>query len=678
MNDTFSSDALSAAPARVGVDTGGTFTDVIAVRAGRLSSHKLPSTPQAFASAVVEGARAVSGNAAFDLMHSTTVATNALLEGKGAKTALVTTAGFRDALEIGRQNRPHLYDWMPRRVPPLVPRSLRFELPERVAADGSVIVPPDLSPLPEIICAMKCADVVSVAVVFLFSFLRPEHEARVGEALEAAGFSVSLSHRVLPEFREYERMSTTVVNAYVCPAMTGYLRRLAPLAREAGARGLRVVQSNGGCLTPERASAEAVHTLLSGPAAGILGACRVAREPNLITFDMGGTSTDVALVRGEPVVSTELTLGGFPVGVPMVDVHTVGAGGGSIAAVDPGGALTVGPESAGARPGPACYGASDLPTVTDAHLVLGHLRPETFLDGRMTLHTERAHRALEALGRAAGGRTPGEIARDILRVVNANMEAAIREISVMRGHDPTEFTLVGFGGAGGLHVFDLAESLNMRRVLVPCHPGVLSALGAVATPLVHETSRTVMTAWTSETPAALQAVFAGLKADLAGRFRADGETEAEPRWEARVDARYLGQSHELSIPVQPEALGNLPEHFHEAHRRRYGHADPSEPLEMVTLRLRGVLPPPELNLPPLPERKPGDPDPGIAPGLVRREHLRAGDTVEGPALVVEAYATLRVPGGWAVKPDAIGNLVGSRQDSIRNARCRCRSGAGRR
>lgn len=661
MKNSIPSVSVDKGGAQVGVDTGGTFTDIIALRGGRLFCHKVPSTPQAFESAVVEGALSVCGNAGFDLMHSTTVATNALLEGKGAKTALVTTAGFRDALEIGRQNRPHLYDWTPRRVPPLVPRSLRFELHERVAADGSVVVPLDLTPLAEMIGVMKREGVESVAVVFLFSFLHPEHEFRVGEALEAEGFSVSLSHRILPEFREYERMSTAVVNAYVCPAMTRYLKRLEPKARDGGAHGLHVVQSNGGCLTVERASSEAVHTLLSGPAAGILGARLVARETNLITFDMGGTSTDVALIRGEPIVSTELTLGGFPVGVPMVDVHTVGAGGGSIATVDPGGALTVGPESAGARPGPACYGESELPTVSDAHVVLGHLRPETFLDGRMTLHADRSHRALEALGREAGGRAPDEIARDILRVVNANMEAAIREISVMRGHDPTEFTLVGFGGAGGLHVFDLAEALDIPRVMVPCYPGVLSALGAIATPRVHETSRTVMISWNFDAAEFLQAVFAELKTEVTGRFHADGEKDVDLCWEARVDVRYLGQSHELPVPVRPETLEELPNHFHEAHRLRFGHADPSETIEVVTLRLRGVLPRPEPGLPPLQKRGENDPNPWTAPGLVRREHLRAGDAVEGPALVVEAYATLRVPKGWIVRPDAIGNLVGRRK-----------------
>ena len=657
--------AMAGARLRVGVDTGGTFTDVLALQDGVLRAYKLSSTPGKFEEAVLEGAGEVTRGEAFELVHSTTVATNALLERKGAKTALITTGGFKDVLAIARQARPALYDLMPRPVAPLVPRELRFELPERVGADGSILVPLDLDPLDDIIATLRREGVASVAVLFLFSFLAPEHECRVGEMLAAAGFSVSLSHQVLPEFREVERGSTTVVNAYVRPVMEDYLTKVSKGAGRLGAERLRIVQSNGGCLTPERAGAEAVQTLLSGPAAGVMGACTAARaggrDLNLITFDMGGTSTDVALIRGEPVVTTEQTLGGFPVGVPMVDAHTVGAGGGSIASVDAGGALTVGPESAGAYPGPACYGNAGDPTVTDAHVVLGHLRPEAFLQGRMPLDVERSRSALAKLGAQMGGLDAEAAARDVLRLVNINMEAAIRVISVRRGHDPVDFTLVGFGGAGGLHVFALAEALKMNRVLVPCHPGVLSALGAVAMPMRQETSQTVMRAWTPGEEAELQGILEGLKDDLLDRFAGDGVDAEALTFQPMLEMRYRGQSHELCVNLASASLAEAVGAFHKLHRKRYGHADPAEPVEVVTVRLRGQAPNPEVFLPELAERRTGDLPPEISPGVVRRERLRRGDVVEGPALIQEDFSTVLVPEGWRVFPDRVGNLTGERE-----------------
>ncbi len=647
---------------RVGVDTGGTFTDVLALDEGVLRSYKLSSTPGSYEKAVLEGVQNVTRGESFAFLHSTTVATNALLERKGAKTALITTAGFKDVLEIGRQARPRLYDLMPRLVQPLVQRELRFELPERVGADGTILMPLDLAPLEGIISALRREKVSSVAVLFLFSFLMPEHERRVGEVLEAAGFPVSLSHRVLPEFREVERGSTTVVNAYVRPVMEAYLSKLEAHASTLGAKSLRIVQSNGGCLSPKRAGEEAVRTLLSGPAAGVLGACTAARaggqELNLITFDMGGTSTDVALIRNEPVVSTEQVLGGFPVGVPMVDMHTVGAGGGSISAVDSGGALGVGPESAGAYPGPACYGNAAHPTVTDAHVVLGNLRPEAFLQGRIRLDAERSRSALAKLGEQMGNLDAEAAARGVLRLVNTHMEAAIRVISVQRGYDPIDFTLVGFGGAGGLHVFALAEALNMKRVLVPCLPGVLSALGAVATPMRHETSQTVMRPWTADSAALIQADLAALKKDLVERFAGDGIDASALSFVPMLEMRYRGQSHELCVPMEygklPEAAGA----FHELHRTRYGHADPDEPVEVVTLRLRGQAPSPEIELPLLAEREGEGTPMEISPGVLRRRDLLKGDVVEGPVLILGDFSTILVPSGWQVRPDRVGNLVG--------------------
>jgi N-methylhydantoinase A len=646
---------------QIGVDTGGTFTDVVALKDGQLSTYKLSSTPGRFEAAVLEGYASLAGGAAADLIHSTTVATNALLERKGARTALITSAGFRDVLEIGRQNRPHLYDLFPARPPGLVPEGLRFELPERLASDGTVLTPLDLSPLPEIVRILRKEKIESVAVLFLFSFLRPDHEEAVGSALEAEGFEVSLSHRILPEFREVERGSTTLVNAYVRPVMGRYLSKVS----EGLPGSLHVVQSNRGCLTPDRAAQEAVHTLLSGPAAGVVGAMTVAKagkqDVNLITFDMGGTSTDVALIQGEPVISTQHSLGGFPVGVPMVDVHTVGAGGGSIASVDAGGALRVGPESAGADPGPACYGKGDRPTVTDAHVVLGHLRPEFFLQGRMRLYPERAREALSELGQAMGGLSAEEAAQGVLRLANLHMESAIRVISVQRGHDPKEFILVGFGGAGGLHSFSLAEALEMNRVMIPAHPGVLSALGCVAMPMSQETGQTLMWLWDDRTPERLEECLGKMRQELNQRFEQDGIGTRDLTFAVTLAMRYAGQSHELDIACLGPVADAL-EAFHAAHLERYGHSAPGEAVELVTVRLRAEAPAPELRLPELPERS--EEEAASAPGgaVVPRAAIRKGDVLKGPMIIVEGFSTHLIPAGWTVVPDTVGNLIGIRKE----------------
>jgi N-methylhydantoinase A len=656
---------------RVGVDTGGTFTDILVLGEEGLVPFKIPSTPESYERAVLEGAAFAGGNQKFDLIHSTTVATNALLERKGAITALVTTRGFRDVLEIGRQNRLELYNLVPGRTEPLVPRDRRFEINERVDARGHVLSPLDESAFPALVAGLRACGAESVAVVFLFSFLFPEHERRVGAVLRDAGFTVSLSHEILPEFREYERGSTTVANAYVRPALEAYLHRLR--AGATGAASLRIVQSNGGCLTPERAGAEAVHTLLSGPAAGISGvlaAARAGREdpaipPRLITFDMGGTSTDVALVDGDIGVSTELCLAGFPIGVPMVDVHTIGAGGGSVASLDTGGALRVGPESAGASPGPACYGSFQGATVTDANVVLGRILPRFFLGGRMALDIDRSHAALARLGEGMDGMDAPAAAREVIRLANAAMESAIRVISVQRGHDPRDFTLVGFGGAGGLHVFALAESLDMERVLVPRHPGVLSALGAAAMAHRQETSRTLMAVWDGPTATSLPSLLGEMRQTLLERFAADGLSAGQLRYSHHADLRYQGQSFELSVPVDPTRVDGLPACFHDAHARRYGHADPASPIEVVTVRVVATQPGPAVDFPRLAPRRAADPDPriGYAPAvgpIWDRTLLRAGDRIHGPALVVEDYATHLLPEGWILDVDRVGNLLGTR------------------
>ena len=389
----------------IGIDTGGTFTDVVCFSEGEMRTYKLPSTPHDFAEAVLAGALAVNGGAVFTLVHSTTVATNALLERKGAKTALITTAGFRDVLEIGRQARSDLYNLKEQPAQPLVPRKWRREVAERVSADGEVIGTLDPAEIETVIAQLVKAGVESLAVCLLFSFLHPAHERKIRAAAKKQGLAVSISSDVLPEFREYERTATTVANAYVSPVMKDYLGRLQKQVRKSGGQDLRIVQQNGGCMTPKAAGEHAVSTLLSGPAAGVIGAMHIAEqafptEPvKLITFDMGGTSTDVALIDGQPQLTNEARIGETPIGVSMMDIHTVGAGGGSIAYADFAGGLHVGPESAGASPGPACYGKGEKPTVTDANLWLERLQPEHFLDGRFALDRSRSTKAIGALAK---------------------------------------------------------------------------------------------------------------------------------------------------------------------------------------------------------------------------------------------------------------------------------------
>ena len=647
---------------RVGVDTGGTFTDVIALTEGRLHSWKLPSTPEAYEQAVLAGAEAVCEGEAAQLIHSSTVATNALLEKKGARVALLTTAGFRDVLEIGRQNRPDLYALCPSRPAPLVPRERRFEILERVGSEGQVICPLDESAFPELLKALEAQRVEAVAVVFLFSFLYPAHERRVGEWLRDRGYSVSLSHEVLPEFREYERSSTTAINAYVQPAMTRYLDRLQAKAFSQNLHDIKIMQSNGGTLSPARAGAFAVNTLLSGPAAGLRGALKVAAAsdllPNqrLITFDMGGTSTDVALLDGGMTLATSLLIEGYPVGVPMVDVHTVGAGGGSVSSVDSGGALQVGPASAGAWPGPAAYGAGGPATVTDAHVVLGNLRPENFLQGRMALDREASGRVLSELGCLMGGVSAAEAAEGVLRLVNLHMENAIRVISVQRGYHPGDFSLIGFGGAGGLHVFSLAEALQIPRVVVPCHPGVLSALGAALSPLREEVSCTLMRRWHPDNVPALRQRIIQLQEALLARMPNDVNVS----FGLRLDMRYAGQSHELSVQVAFDELANAKQRFHELHETRYGHAETAAPVELVTLRVEAEGPEPVCDLPALPRRLDTDPDPQIGERIYERGLIRRGDRIKGPALIVEDFHTVLLPKGWRVCADRVGNLIGTR------------------
>ena len=645
----------------VGVDVGGTFIDFVALdQGGRLRTHKQLSDPADIGAAFLAGMERIAPHGVRTVVHGTTVATNALLERRGARTALVTTAGFGDVLEIGRQDRPQLYSLSPIRSPPLVPRDLRFEVEERIGAGGSVIAPLDQRSVAEMADRLAKAGVESIAVSLLFSFLHPDHERRVAEAVSRAvpGAFVSASHEVVPEFREYERTATTALNAYVSPLLRRYLARTEAAARQRfGVSRLEVMQSNGGVLEAEDAGRLGARLILSGPAAGVVGAFDAARQAGIdriISFDMGGTSTDVALCDREIPTTTESVIGGVPIRLPMIDVHTVGAGGGSIARVDSGGALQVGPQSAGSDPGPACYGRGTLPTVTDAQALAGRLDAESFLGGGFALDLERSAEALGGLAASLGVEFREAVA-GVLRVVNAAMERATRIVSVERGHDPREFTLVAFGGAGPLHACELASALRMRRVLIPPFPGVTSAFGMAAADRVRDFSRTVMV------PLGDVAALESLWADLEARAR-----RALPGGEfsRTADCRYRGQGYELEVDADPaSAIG---ERFHEAHRRRYGYADPARTIELVNVRLtareRGHSPG-STPRPPTPRRPSArvtelllDSRRVEAP-VIERAALAPADTVDGPALLVQADTATVVLPGWTGRALAESSLL---------------------
>jgi 5-oxoprolinase (ATP-hydrolysing) len=682
---------------RIGVDIGGTFTDFVIFdpATGELRTFKLLSTPQNPARAVLSGLSAESLMQAsernLNVVHGSTVATNALLERKGTRMALISTRGFRDVLQIGRQNRPSLYDLFADPPPALVPAALRYEVDERVDCQGQVLKELDLSQLPHLVADLQAAGVESVAVSLLFSFLHPEHEGSIGEALRETGFSVSLSSEILPEYREYERTSTTAVNAYVSPVLERYLGELEQeLAGQDGqGTSLRVMQSNGGHISFSEARRNGVRCILSGPAGGVVGAIHIGRlalsagdtdlpEPGsgkvkLITFDMGGTSTDVALVDGQAQTTTDSTVSGCPIRIPVLDIHTIGAGGGSLATVDLGGALRVGPQSAGADPGPACYGKGRLPTVTDANLVLGRLAPDLFLGGQMSLHPDRAFAALISLGEQLG-LDPISAALGVIEVVNAHMERALRVISVERGFDPREFCLLSFGGAGGLHAADLARRLDIPQVLVPPLASTLSAFGMLAAEVVKDYSQTVMLP--GNTP--LEEIEAGL-APLASKglqeLSGEGLAQADILAEKFVDMRYGGQSYELTVPWLEDGENIQPD-FERLHQHTYGYTHKGAPTEIVNLRARATG---KSHAPDLPKAALEGPHPAkaligwrpvvLASGnpqgssqptnlpFYRYEELRPGNTIQGPAIVVRADTTILVGEGDMAKVDAYFNLI---------------------
>ena len=668
-------------PSILGVDVGGTFTDFLLWQDGRIAVHKRPSTPDDPARGVLQGLREIVGSPQepladrqeLEVAHGSTVATNAIIERKGARTALITTHGFRDVLVIGRQARPNLYDLSPRRSPPLVPDELRLEADERLDSRGRLLQRLDPSQVERLLDELEAQGVESLAVCFLFSFLNPEHERIVAQAARRRGLLVSPSHEVLPEHREYERTATTVANAYVSPIVSRYLSRLESELRKEGLRRLRVMASNGGSMSPQAAGRLAVRTALSGPAGGVAGAFRVASAAGfdrIITLDMGGTSTDVSPCPGRIGERDEANLGGLPIRGASVDVLSVGAGGGSIARIDAGGALRVGPESAGADPGPAFYGRGRQPTVTDAQVVLGRITPEHFLGGRMDVRPDLSQAAIGRLAATYGSDT-GTTAGAVLRVANASMERALRVVSVERGHDPRMFTLVAFGGAGPLHACDLAASLRMPRVLVPLYPGVLSALGIAAAPIAKDLSSAAMLtipangdSW-REAEQTLSRLSEELERRGARELRQEGASADGIAVQRTLEMRYAGQSYELALPADELAPAAFLPRFHALHQERYSHSQPERTAEVVNLRVRLTVGGIALEMPPI-EASGNDPllgqrevwfDEPTRAAVYDRASLSPGDTLAGPAIVVQMDATTAVPPGWRGEVDAWGNLI---------------------
>ena len=676
---------------RIGVDTGGTFTDLLCLDDRGLRVFKLRSVPADPSSAILNGIQTLLGDTPGDVdlevTHGSTVATNAVLERKGARVALITTAGFEDVLRIGRQTRPELYNFMVRRPEPLVTRDLTFGLRERLGADGSVLQPLDEHEITALIDTLRVQDIESVAVCFLHSYANPAHEQQAALALRTAGFRVSASHEVLPEYREYERWATTAVNAYVAPLMARYLTRL---QEGLGASTLRIMQSNGGSISAARASTEAVQTILSGPAAGVVGAQAVGAASGytrLITFDMGGTSTDVSLLDGAISTTSESLVGDLPVRLPVLDIHTVGAGGGSIAWIDSGGGLRVGPRSAGADPGPVCFGVGTELTVTDANLLLGRLDPAYFLGGRMSLDLPRTERLAESFA-AHLNLSKQALAEGIIRIANANMERAVRVVSVQRGFDPRDFALLAFGGAGGLHACELADSLEIGIVLIPEHSGVLSALGMLLADVAKDYSAPVLQPTAQLTWQDLQQRLAPLAERAQTDLAAEGFTPDAITLSATLAMRYKGQAFEIDVPLPFAHAANSSTHepahafeslladFHQRHAKLYGYSNPQRATEAIQLRLRAAGRTAKPSLTPTQPAEPHTlPTPdktrttvfaqqSIPTPIYHRSRLATGMQGEGPAILITGESTNVIPPGWTWRIDSAGTLIAHREATL--------------
>ena len=655
---------------RIGIDTGGTFTDLLAWDGTTLRTAKVPSTPGDFHRGVITAIQSVLNPAeSADLIHGSTVATNALLERKGHPIAFITTAGFTDLLLIGRQNRHDLYALEPIRQAPIVADENTFTVTERIDSAGNILLPLDLAEVDRIIIAIKQLGLAHAAVCLLFSFVNPTHEQAIGERFRAAGLTLTQSSELLPEFREYERATAAAINATLRPNVETYLAKIAEQL-PASVRSFRVMHSGGGTTSQQDAARVAIRLLLSGPAGGVLGASYVANLEGLaqiITYDMGGTSTDVACsVDGKPRWTTSTVIDRLPIPLPMFDIHTIGAGGGSIAWLDAGGALRVGPQSAGAQPGPACYArGGTLPTVTDANLVLGRLLPNKFLGGKMSLDVDSATAAVRSLAQAMG-KTPAETALGILRIAESNMAAAIRHVTARQGHDPRAFTLVSFGGAGGLHAAALAEAMDISRVLIPPHAGLLSALGMIVAPPVVDVSKTVRHLGDIIDDSRLHAEFSYLSRQSAESLPVDQTVSIE----AFADCRLQGQSYEVIVPVSRPSVELMEQNFQDAYTALYGKYPENRKMEIVTLRLRRIGKAEAVNLPPVTPRQAADESaPVVLPDgsesnvpVLDRAGLSFARTLDGPFLLIDPDSTTFVPPGWHASVSVSGGVMLQRKE----------------
>lgn len=678
---------------RLGIDVGGTFTDLVLIDDGTGQIHyaKTLTTPEELAQGVLDGIAKVLDLAGVSMAdvayiaHGTTIGTNALIERKGARVGLIATEGFRDVLEIARIERPDagLYDMNVDLPEPLVPRYLRLEVGERVAADGTIVRPLDVQSVVEAVERFKAAGVEAIAVCLLFSFRNPAHEQGVRQICQKLypGVPVSLSSEVAPEFREFERTSTVAINAYLTPVTERYLDTLiCRLNERYGQLDVRIMQASGGAMTVEAAKSRAVNMVNSGPAGGALAAAlfgRLAGADKVISVDMGGTSFDIGLVvNGQPRVKPEGEFEGYPVKIPLTDVEGIGAGGGSIAWVDAGGALNVGPESAGAYPGPASYGqGGERPTVTDANLVLGRLNPDYFLGGEMPLQLERACQAIEQFVATPLGMSTEEAAAGIIRVVNANMCRGISVNTTQKGYDVREFALLAFGGAGPLHAVELAQEMGIRRVIVPPFCAVFSALGAVASDVRHDYAQTVALSQTGITAGRLQTAFAALESQARRQLIQENVAKDQMILQRAADLRYQGQSYEITVPLahnyplSEEDVQRLIADFHNLHHRIYAYGDPAEAVEIINVRVTAIGKVPDLNLKRHANEALCQPRPkGVRPvyfpaggflatKIYERAALPANQQIAGPCLVEEPTSTIVIPPGASATVDAYGNLV---------------------
>jgi N-methylhydantoinase A/oxoprolinase/acetone carboxylase beta subunit len=660
---------------RIGVDTGGTFTDFVIYANRTIEIQKIPSTPHDPSQAILEGIQNYQKAPFFlSIVHGTTIATNSLLERKGGQIAFITTKGFEDILFIGRQIRRNLYSLKGEERRHLLARQNCFGLEERTTASGKVTKEISARDLRSVLNKITNRRIDAVAVTLINSYANPLNERTIRQELEKAKILFSVSSDILPEHREYERSVVTAVNAYLMPIISQYLKKLEHKLQKAR---LHIMQSNEGYISTQVAKSEPLRTALSGPAGGVVGAFELGKSigvKKIISFDMGGTSSDVSLINGEISRTNESVIGDFPIRLPIIDIHTVGAGGGSIASVDRGGSLRVGPESAGAQPGPACYGKGKQPTVTDANLVLGRLVPEYFLGGKMKIFPEKSQKAIRTLAERIN-KSLLETASGIIQIANANMEKAIRVISIERGFDPRDFVLISFGGAGGLHAAEIASNLKIEKVIVPKNAGVLSALGLLMADSIKDDSKSLLKTVENLKPKELERHFKELEKKSLRVMKEEGFDESDINIFRFLDLRYLGQSYEITIPFRSTAKSDhvFVSDFHKAHQNLYSYRHPQRAVEVVNIRIKaaGVTKKIKFKKYPLKEsqsekalmktQKISYKGNKFLAHVFNRALLCAGDRISGPALVVDYESTTFLPPSFSLNVDGFLNLVVQRK-----------------